>query len=565
MSFKPLPIGIENFEKMITEGYYYIDKTLLIKELLDNKGYANLFTRPRRFGKTLTMSMLQYFFEKNEDDTAHLFSGLAIADAGDKYLSHMGKYPVISITLKGIEGDSYPVAYKRFVNVIADEFRRHRYLLDSEVLYADVKEQFNDILLRKADETDYTASLQLLTYCLKQHHGMDVIVLIDEYDVPLEKAYFANYYKEMINLLRPWLSDALKTNLNLAFAVLTGCLRISKESIFTGLNNFHINSISTWQYSECFGFTQDEVTELLSCYNLSSQMKSVKEWYDGYLFGNTEVYNPWSVLMYCYDLMANNEARPKPYWSTTSSNDIVRKLIERADATVKENIEELIRGESINKVIQEDITYDEMDSGIDNIWSFLYHTGYLKHAAVATEEKDIQMVSLTIPNNEIKQIFIDKIRNWFMQEIHSVNLSKLFTAVLSGETGIFEDELTKLLISTISYQDYYENFYHGFLAGILSSMKDCIVLSNRESGKGRNDIQIKIPMQRKAVIIEIKIAKSYDGLDKACDNALNQIKENHYENDLLTERYNEIISYGVSFYKKECKVKVAQIQSRRDK
>ena len=492
MGWTPLPIGIENYAEMIEKGYYYVDKTLFIKELLDRKGKVNLFTRPRRFGKTLNMSMLQYFFEKSERDHTPLFTGTKIMKAGEKYVSEMGRYPVIFLSLKSMKQDNYSSAF----------------------------------------------------YCLK-----------DEYDVPLENAYFRGFYDRMAGLIRSLFESALKTNNTLEFAVITGCLRISKESIFTGLNNLNIISIMDNSYAEHFGFTQEEVDAMLSFYHLESKRDSVKDWYDGYQFGDTEVYNPWSVICYVDSCYKNPDALFKPYWSNTSSNSIVRTLVDRADLSVRQEIESLIAGHTIFKPVHEDITYEDMDSTQDHLWNFLFFTGYLKKIRQIQQEEDI-FVEMSIPNIEVRYIYKNTVLRWFEESVKKKNLSPLYDSILSGRREQIADILSENLMETISFYDYQESYYHGFLAGLLKNMGNYIVLSNRESGSGHPDILLKYPSVRgKAVIIEIKIAKSYQELPGKCDEALRQIEERQYEASLRQEGYQDILKYGIAFYRKECMVK----------
>lgn len=561
MDYKPLPIGIENFEDMITNGYYYIDKTLLIKELIDKKGKVNLFTRPRRFGKSLNISMLQYFFEKIEcdsieKDNTYLFDGLKIMSAGEKYTSEMGKYPIIKLTLKAADQSNYNSSFIKLKEELTREFSRHRYLLQSEKIEKENKELYENILLRKALKEEYSSSLKFLSECLQKHHNSKVIILIDEYDVPLEKAYFNGYYEEMIEFLRSLFNIGLKTNDSLHFAVMTGCLRVSKESIFTGFNNPKIISITSSAYGEYFGFTEEEVMDALTYYQFENRKEEAKEWYNGYVFGNVNVYNPWSIISYLDDLYSENIRYPKPYWSNTSSNSIIHELIAIANDATKEEVESLIRGESILKPIHEDIVYSEIKQNMNNLWNFLFFTGYLKKTGEKAEGEEIYY-ELKIPNSEVLYIYKRKIREWFEERIKTTDLSRMYTAILNIDTETFQDELSILLADTISYMDSEENFYHGFLLGSLALMKGFIVKSNRESGNGRYDIFVMSPSVRRcAIILEIKVADKFTDLEKKCDEALRQIEEKKYDYDLRQLGYSNILKYGVAFFRKDCMVKI---------
>ena len=439
MEHKPLPIGIDNFEKLVTRGYYFVDKTMLIKELLDKKGDVNLFTRPRRFGKTLNMSMLQYFFEDARDDKggkldhSYLFEGLRIMEAGEQYLAHMGQYPVINLTLKGGKQPDFDLAYEMLKRQIAYEYMRHSYIIKDERL-AEQKERYQLIMREQADRGAYVDALQFLSKCLEQYYGKKAIILIDEYDVPLENAYLCGFYEEMIAFIRSLFESALKTNSSLEFAVVTGCLRISKESIFTGMNNLKIISILSKQYDEYFGFTDLEVQQICEDYRMPHKFEIFKEWYNGYLFGSTNVYNPWSVIQLMDDLCEDEKQYPKAYWANTSSNSIVRKLIEMADEDTKMEIEELIEGKTIEKPIHEDITYDEIYKSMDNLWNFMFFTGYFRKVGERIDDRTQQLyVQLTIPNQEVKYIFRTKILGWFDEKVKARDRSKLFTA-LEGVT-----------------------------------------------------------------------------------------------------------------------------------
>ena len=560
--YKPLPIGIDNFEMLITRDYYYIDKTLLIKDLLDNKASVNLFTRPRRFGKTLNMSMLQYFFEETEDsnntsDNAYLFKDLDIMSAGDIYIAHMGKYPVINLSLKSAKQPNFQLAYECLIDEISKEYKRHIYVLKDNHLLDDEKKQFMDIVNKQAKDSEYSKALQFLSICLEKYHHKKTIILIDEYDVPLENAFFAGFYDRMIAFIRSLFESALKTNSSLEFAVITGCLRISRESIFTGLNNLEIISILNQSYAEYFGFTQEEVSKMLEDYDLNEKEILVKDWYDGYIFGNTEVYNPWSAVRFVKDLKVDRDIFPTSYCANTSSNSIVKSLIERADTATKKEIELLIEGKTIEKPVHEDITYDEIYDTMDNLWNFMFFTGYFKKIKERMDSEDNRYLELGIPNREVKYIFRTKVLRWFQDKVKVKDLTNLYTAIINGDAETFETEIGRLLMETISFNDAYENFYHGFVVGALANMHDYIIKSNREGGKGRSDVFIKSVSKRGvAIVIEFKIAKNIDDLEKRAHDALKQIEEKGYDMELRSEGYKNIIRYGMSFCEKDCYVKL---------
>lgn len=553
--YKPIPIGIEDFKRLIDDGYYFVDKTLMIKELIDMKGMVNLYTRPRRFGKTLNMSMLRRFFEKTKEDNSYLFDGLAIVEAGEKYHKYMGQYPVISISLKGMKQASYEDSFDKFKDIIISEFERHDYILSSDKLKPRQRKVFEDIYSDKADDSVYNTALKLLSDCLYEVYGKKVIVLIDEYDVPLENAYFNGFYDEMINLIRSVFESVLKTNDSLEFAVMTGCLRISKESIFTGLNNLNVYPVTDNAFSQYFGFTEQEVKQLADYYGLSDYFDIIKTWYDGYLFGKTEIYNPWSVLKYVQYSLSNDSSIPDAYWVNTSSNSIIHELVVKGDRRIREDIEKLIKGDSIEKPLYQDITYVNMNVKSDYIWSFLLHTGYLK--PIRIYKKGIQTYfSAVIPNLEIVTIYENTFRQWFDESIRVADKSVLLNAVLDGNAETFELEVNRWLLKSISYHDGYENFYHGFLVGLLEYSDEYLVESNRESGTGRNDIVIKNVLTREiAVVLEIKSVDKNGTLDSMCDIALKQIDEKQYEANLGYEGYKKIIKYGIAFEGKRCMIK----------
>ena len=522
---KPLPIGVENFEDFYTDDYYYVDKTGFIRELLDKKAKVNLFTRPRRFGKTLTLSMLKYFFEDaydfrgNKKDNRHLFDGLKIMDAGEKYTRHMGQYPVISLTLKSGKQATFGSAMKQLCEMIAMEFKRHKYVLLDNVLSESDKKKYEMYMDIQAEMDDYKSALWFLCICLEQWYDKKVIVLIDEYDVPLESSYFNGYYDEMVDFIRALFESTLKTNDSLYFAVITGCLRISRESIFTGLNNLRINSILSTNYGEYFGFTEEEAEKMCSDYGIPDKYAELKDWYNGYVFGKANVYNPWSSIQYIYDRMEDLDGYPVPYWANTSSNSIVRTLIDRADRDVKDEIENLIAGGTVEKAIHEDITYGEVYDSMENLWNFMFFTGYFKKVGERFQDR-VLYATLKIPNQEVLYIFENKIRIWFEQKLKERNPNKLFEAVQKKDTEAMAAEIRNMLYTSISFYDYYENFYHGFLAGILYGMEYYVVKSNRESGKGRTDLYLKpARFSMPAYIFEFKCVKNIDDATQAAKEA----------------------------------------------
>ena len=561
---RPLPIGVEFYKQMISKGYYYIDKTLLIRDLLAQKNTATLFTRPRRFGKTLAQSMLKTFFEKEilpdgtVADNSVYFEGKKIMEAGEEYTKHMGQYPVISLSLKSARQPTYEMAYGSLIDEIRKEYSRHSYLLKDGGIIENDKERYNLILNMEADKIMYAKSIAFLSECLEKYHNKKVIILLDEYDVPLENAYFNGFYDEMATFIRSLSESALKTNDSLEFAVTTGCLRISRESIFTGLNNLDVVSVLNEDYAEYFGFTQDETDSLLEAYGIMERKGEVKSWYDGYLFGNTEVYNPWSLINYVKDITHRNTEFPKPYWSNTSSNSIVRELVENADDGTREELEELIAGGTIEKPVHEDITYADIKKSQDNLWNFLFFTGYLKAAGKRFIGRQIYL-SMTIPNEEIIYIYENTIRDWFNSRIKTASFSGLYNAIINGDTKVFEDCLREQLHGSISFMDGAENFYHGFLLGLIGGMQGYRKLSNRESGEGRYDILLKPYDERQpAIILELKHAKKFTGMEGMCQKALQQIEDKHYDEVLIDEGYMVIKKYGICFCKKSCKVMVKE-------
>ena len=557
---KALPIGVENFEDIIKTGYYYVDKTLFIKELLDLKGKVNLFTRPRRFGKTLNLSMLRYFFEDTGDEEQNarnreLFRGLKIMEAGEAYTDQMGRYPVINLTLKSAKQRDFEAAYSKIKYAITEEYQKHQYVLESDNLNEQNKQKFREIASGKAEYNDYSGSLQFLSKCMYQATGKNTIILLDEYDVPLENAYFQGFYKEMVDFIRSLFESALKTNDCLQFAVITGCLRISKESIFTGLNHLNIISVLDKKYSEHFGFTEAEVKRSMAYYEVESRFPTMKEWYDGYTFGDTEVYNPWSVIKFLYDLSGDMDAFPRPYWINTSSNDIIKDMIARADRDTRTQIETLLGGGVLDIQVHEEITYEDMHSNDDSLWNFLYFTGYLTKKSEYFKESSIYLQA-RIPNTEVKTIYRTTILNWFRQKIEKQDFRDLYKAMEEGDAAGMGDILNGQLFDTISFYDSAENFYHVFLAGILSQSENYIVKSNRESGEGRSDIMVKSPSLRgRSFILELKVSASIDDLETDAEKALQQIYDKKYAEELRAEGYRKIDCYGVAFYRKDCEVK----------
>ena len=560
MRKKKLPIGIENFEKLRLENFYYIDKTGLIRELLNNWGEVNLFTRPRRFGKTLNMSMLENFFSLDGDKS--IFDGLEISKETALCEEYMGKYPVVSISLKGIDAWSYETAYQMAVRVIIDAAAKFYFLLDSEKLNAHDKAEYQKLLDDTMNEGMFGSSLKLLSGMLEKHYGTKVILLIDEYDVPLAKSHANGYYDQMISLIRSLLGEALKTNSSLKFAVLTGCLRISKESILTGLNNLKVRSVTDVRFDEYFGFTDMEVKTLLQYYGYPDSYDVAKKWYDGYHFGNVDVYCPWDVLNYCDSLLDDKEAQPENYWINTSSNDAVKRFIqESANYTTKREIESLIAGEVITKEIHQELTYPEIYQTIDNIWSLLFTTGYLTQRGKA----EGRQMKLAIPNLEIRDIFVTQIMEFFRENVREDGdtLNCFCDALQNKDAENVEKIFNDYLRKTISIRDtavrtgMKENFYHGVLLGILSVKNRWGISSNREMGEGYADILAEPDTGDMGIIIEVKYAHDGD-LDEACKEALKQIEYTRYEDDLSDDGVENILKYGIACYKKRCRVMLAE-------
>lgn len=556
---KVIPIGIDNFKEIITGGYYYVDKTLLIKELLDLTGKVNLFTRPRRFGKTLNLSMLQAFFENTGEEEENqkrreLFKHLQIMNAGDSYTSHMGQYPVIFLTLKSAKQRTFQSALFKIKECISQEYRRHAFVCDGVKLSGSEKQLFQKLADGKGTMDEYSGSLQFLSQCLYKEMGEKVIILLDEYDVPLENAYFRGFYDEMIDFIRSLFESGLKTNEALKFSVITGCLRISKESIFTGLNHLKIISVLDRQYSEHFGFTEQEVKEMTEYYGHAGRYDDLKQWYDGYVFGNTCIYNPWSVINFMFDLNADEHAFPRPYWVNTSSNQIIHDMISRADTMTRDKIEELLNGNSMDIPVHEEITYDDLEDNGENLWNFLYFTGYLTKESEYFKNHTVHL-KVRIPNIEVKTVYTNTILNWFQESVKKKDFRELYQAMEEKITRKMGEILTEQLFSVIRFYDSAENFYHGFLAGILSQSEKYLVKSNRESGLGRSDLVVKTPSLRgRAFLLEIKVSDSMKHLEQDAKKAVQQIWDKNYMEELKSEGYEQIDAFGVSFYRKDCEV-----------
>ena len=556
---KVIPIGIDNFKEIITGGYYYVDKTLLIKELLDLTVKVNLFTRPRRFGKTLNLSMLQAFFENTGDEEENqkrreLFKHLQIMNAGDAYTSHMGQYPVIFLTLKSAKQRTFQSALFKIKECISQEYRRHAFVCDGVKLSDSEKQLFQKLADGRGTMDEYSGSLQFLSQCLYKETGEKVIILLDEYDVPLENAYFRGFYDEMIDFIRSLFESGLKTNDALKFSVITGCLRISKESIFTGLNHLKIISVSDRQYSEHFGFTEKEVKEMTEYYGHAGRYDDLKQWYDGYVFGNTCIYNPWSVINFMFDLNADEQAFPRPYWVNTSSNQIIHDMISRADTMTRNRIEELLNGKTMDIPVHEEITYDDLEDIGDNLWNFLYFTGYLTKESEYFKNHTVYL-KVRIPNIEVKTVYTNTVLNWFQESVKKKDFRELYRAMEEKNTGKMGEILTEQLFSVISFYDSAENFYHGFLAGILSQSEKYLVKSNRESGLGRSDLIVKTPSLRgRAFLLEVKVSDSMKHLEQDAKKAVQQIWDKNYMEELKLEGYEQIDAFGISFYRKDCEV-----------
>ena len=555
MERKPLPIGIEDFKRLIDDKYYFVDKTLMIKELIESQTIVGLFTKPRRFGKTLNMSMIQRFFEKTDESNAYLFDGLKISEYPE-CMQYQGQYPVISISLKSMKQATFEEAFAVFKDLIRAEILRHKSVLfQNDAIEKTDLDRLTRFIELKAEKSDYNTSLGFLSRLLASAYNKNVIILIDEYDVPLENAFYQGFYTDMVNLIRSVFESALKTNPSLDRAFLTGCLRVSKESIFTGLNNLDIFTIISPMFTDSFGFTPDEITDILKYYKLEDKANEIKDWYDGYLFSDSQIYNPWSTINHIKNLTVNPNYPCKPYWSNTSSNEIVKRLIEESNDRTKNAIEELINGTPVKAQIYEDITYGTIDVNSEYIWSFLLFTGYLKVTAYETigDETYYEMV---IPNTEVKSIYKNTIRAWFEKKINADSRTDILEAILKADAEKLEDLLCTWMVNTISCFDEQENYYHGFVTGLVSGFNGYMVVSNRESGNGRFDLVVK---QRSkwnyAAILEFKIVDKYNQMTKACEDALKQIEEKDYEASLRDEQYENIAKLGVCFCQKRCRVK----------
>ena len=563
-----LPMGMENFEDIRKEGFYYIDKTGMIKELLQSRSYVNLFTRPRRFGKTLNMSMLKYFFNIGTDST--LFDGLEISKENKLCDRYMGKFPVISISLKGVSGRSFDEARRMLRWIIINEAMRFQFLMQSDRLTEAEKGQYNVLidkdneLVFKIERTDEALknSLLNLSQLLQKHYGQKTIILIDEYDVPLDRAYQNGYYDEMVELIRGLFGQAFKTNDSLYMAVLTGCLRVSKESIFTGLNNFKVYTVKDLQYNECFGFTDAEVRKMLEYYGFMEQYDAIKKWYDGYRFGNLGIYCPWDVINYCMDFLTGNAIRPQNYWVNTSSNSIIKKFVEMAKQSTRDEIELLINGGSIKKQLRQELTYRDFDSKPDNFWSLLFTTGYLTQCGEEYDElTDTVTTGLVIPNREIRWVYMQQIRDWFDEETvaNTQKLEEFCRAFEGNDASAIEEVFNSYLKKTISIRDtsvrkeMKENFYHGILLGILSNIDGWDVSSNAESGEGYSDISVEVADKKIGIVIELKYAENAL-FDDGCRAALRQIENKNYAETLLDNGMKTVYKYGIACYKKRCRV-----------
>ena len=572
---KKIGIGYEDYKRFIDDDMYYVDKTMLIYDVIEKGGVVTLFTRPRRFGKTLALSMLRTFFELEYDydgnviDKKRYFEGKKIMNADDKILSMMGRYPVIKLSLKSAKQPSFKAAFKALRDEIKSEYTRHSYIVDSDKLSAEERRIFKNLSMGIDDEEflekekfefevgRYATALKTLSVCLKKYHNENVIILLDEYDVPLENAYYEGFYKEMVDFIRSLFESALKTNDALQFGVVTGCLRISKESIFTGLNHLQINSVMDDSFSEGFGFTEEETEQMLIDYGLEANIPEVKEWYDGYLFGDKEIYNPWSVINYVKSIVLDKRKYARPFWANTSSNQIIKDMIWHADEEMKRELDILINGGTIEKQIHEDITYDDIHESEDNLWNFLFFTGYMKKVSERRDENNEGIIYLTmkIPNIEIRSIYTNQIRGWFDRQVKNEDRSVLHKAVLDGDTEAIENYVTGLLEKSISVFDSSESFYHGFFLSLLYGVPNYEPQSNREEGDGRPDI-VLYPNRPKypAIIFEIKTRKKFNEMQDGLREAYKQIEEKRYEDGILEDGYMGVKSYGICFCKKSCVV-----------
>ena len=561
---KKISIGVEDFKELIDKDGYFVDKTLTIEKLIESRAKVTLFTRPRRFGKTLNQFMIRRFFEDEiteegeEVDNGYLFDGLKITECGEEILKHQQQYPVIFMTLKSAKQPDFEMAYGALADEIYNEFVRHRYVLQSDALLPIEKERYENLINRRAGKEELAKAFAFLSMCLFKYHKKKTIILIDEYDVPLENAYFRGFYDEMIDFIRSLFESALKTNPYLERSVITGCLRISKEGIFTGLNNLETDSVLHTRFGDFFGFTQEEVEGLLAYYDLSEQFEEVKKWYDGYLFNDFEIYNPWSILKYVNDRKDHVTEFALPYWSNTSSNSIVREMVGEADQKAKADLETLMAGGTIEKPVHEDITYGDIHQTQDNLWNFLFFTGYLKKVGERTVGNNLWL-EMKIPNIEVATIYENSISYWFEQRMKETDRSPLVRALEDGDCEAAENFISEQLFHTISYYDYAENFYHGFMAGLLVNIGGYLVRSNRESGNGRPDIVMtESKFRGRAMILELKISDTIQGMEKKCEEALTQIEEQKYESPLEEDCFQPILKYAICFFKKRCMVKKAE-------
>ena len=561
---KKIAIGVEDFKRIIDKNGYFVDKTLMIQKLIESEAMVTLFTRPRRFGKTLNQFMIRRFFEdeiteKGEKvDNGYLFDGLKIAECGEEILKHQQQYPVIFMTLKSAKQPDFEMAYGALADEIYNEFVRHRYVLQSDALLPIEKERYENLINRRASKEELAKAFAFLSMCLFKYHKKKAIILIDEYDVPLENAYFRGFYDKMIDFIRSLFESALKTNPYLEKSVITGCLRISKESIFTGLNNLETDSVLHTRFGDSFGFTQEEVEGLLAYYGLSEQLEEVKKWYDGYLFNDFEIYNPWSILKYVNDRKDHVTEFALPYWSNTSSNSIVREMVGEADEMAKADLETLMAGGTIEKPVHEDITYGDIHQTQDNLWNFLFFTGYLKKVGERTVGNNLWL-EMKIPNIEVATIYENSISYWFEQRMKETDRSPLVRALETGDCEAAENFISEQLFHTISYYDYAENFYHGFMAGLLVNIGGYLVRSNRESGNGRPDIVMtESKFRGRAMILELKISDTITDMEKKCEEALTQMEEQKYESSLEEDCFQPILKYAICFFRKRCMVKKAE-------
>ena len=576
---KKIGIGYENYKEFIDKDMYYVDKTKLIEDVIERGGKVTLFTRPRRFGKTLALSMLRTFFELEYDyegnpiDKKRYFEGKKIMEASDEILSMMGQYPVIKLSLKSAKQPDFYNAFIKLREEIMSEFERHAYLEKSDLLSEEKKEVFQKLYTNSFERTDrkfeskeetkeflkevghYSTALKTLSECLKMHHKKNVIILLDEYDVPLENAYFRGFYQEMVGFIRSLFESCLKTNDALEFAVVTGCLRISKESIFTGLNHLKMNSVMDDTFSEGFGFTEEETEKMLIDYGLEERIPEAKDWYDGYLFGDIEIYNPWSIISYVDSIVNDKRKFARPFWANTSSNQIIKDMIWQADDEMKRELDTLISGGTIEKQIHEDITYDDIHESEDNLWNFLFFTGYMKKVSERRDEEneDIIFLTMRIPNIEIRSIYSNQIRNWFDRRVKETDKGVLNKAVLDGDTDAIENYVNDLLKKSISVFDSSESFYHGFFLSLLYGVPNYAPRSNREEGDGRPDIVLYPDRPRDpAIIFEIKVRKKFNEMEAGLQEAYDQIRDKKYEEGILEDGYMGVKSYGICFCKKSC-------------